>query len=118
MITQKIMNIPNDIKQYLDGILQEAGMLTLDDKTREAMIEELFTQLDNYLASLIVKNLQPADLETFIKLNEEKKSKEEIEAFVKEKLPNAQQIFSNALVDFRNLYLDNVAIARDKQSET
>lgn len=111
------MTIPDDIKQYLESILQEAGMLTLDDKTRDTMIEELYVQLDNYLASVIVKQLKPEDLETFIKMNEEKKPKQEIEAFIKEKLPHAQHIFTNAFIDFRKLYLGNVKTARDKQSE-
>jgi hypothetical protein len=111
-------HIPEDIRQYLDNILQEAGMLTLDDKAREAMIQELFYQLDTYLASVIVKELNPEDLEKFVKMNEEKKSKEEIEAFVKHAVPNAQQIFSDAFGDFRDLYLENVETARDKRSQS
>ena len=112
------IQIPEDIRNYLDSILQEAGMLTLDDKMREGMIQELFYQLDNYLASVIVKRLEPEDLETFIKMNEEKKSKEEIEQFIKQALPNAQQIFSEAFVEFKKLYLENVETARDKQSSS
>ena len=109
------MNIPQDIRTYLENIIQDAGMLTLDERTREDMIQELFMQLDNYLASLIVKNLQESDLEQFIKMNEEKKSKEEIEQFVKEKLPNAQELFTNAFIEFRALYLQNVESSRANQ---
>src|SRR5207302_9551291 len=92
--------IPEDIRQFLDSILQEAGMLTLDDQMREGMIQELFYQLDNYLASIIVKNLETEDLETFIKMNEEKKPKQEIESFITQKIPNSQQVLSNAFIDF------------------
>lgn len=107
--------IPEDIRGFLESILQDAGMLTLDDDVREGMIQELFFQLDNYLASVIVKNLEPADLEAFIKMNEEQKSKEEIEAFVNEKIPNAQEVFSTALLDFKQMYLENVESARDEE---
>ena len=110
--------IPADIRHYLDSILQEAGMLTLDDQTKEGMIQELFLQLDNYLASMIVKSLSPEDLEAFIKMNEEKKSKEEVERFVQEKLPNAQEIFANAFTEFKQLYIQNVQTARETQDKT
>jgi hypothetical protein len=112
------VQIPPDIRNYLESILQEAGMLTLDDQTKEGMIQELFFQLDNFLASLIVKNLKPEDLEAFIKMNEEKSSKEEIEKFVQEKLPNAQEIFANAFSEFKRLYIENVQSSRDKQPDT
>jgi hypothetical protein len=112
------VQIPPDIRNYLEGILQEAGMLTLDDQTKEGMIQELFFQLDNFLASLIVKNLNAEDLEVFIKMNEEKKSKEEIERFVQEKLPDAQATFTNAFSEFRRLYVENVQKSRDTQSDT
>lgn len=111
------MNIPQDIRQYLEDMLQDAGMLTLDDASRESMIQELFVQLDNYIASLIVQNLQPADLEIFIKMNEERKPKEDIEQFIKDRLPNAQELFTNAFIDFRNLYMQNVEASRTDQNK-
>jgi hypothetical protein len=84
---------------------------------KEQVIQELFFQLDNYLASVITDNLSPEDLEVFIKMNEEKKSKEEIEGFIKEKLPNAQEIFTNAFATFRDLYLKHVEKAKQEQSQ-
>lgn len=107
--------IPDEIRGFLDSILQEAGMLTIDDETREGMIQELFYQLDNYLASVIVKNLTPEDLEAFIKMNEERKSKPEIEQFVREKLPNADSVFADAFVEFKQLYLNNVNAAPSEE---
>src|SRR5579859_2691894 len=100
------VHIPQEIRAYLENILQDAGMVTLNEHTKEGMMQELFFQLDNYLASIVVDNLQPADLEIFIKMNEEKKSKEEIEQFVKEKLPNAHSVFSDAFLTFKKRYLE------------
>jgi Protein of unknown function (DUF5663) len=106
------VTIPADIRQFLESILDEAEMVTVDDEMREAMVQELFYQLDNYLASVVVKNLDPEALEIFIKMNEEKKSKEEIEQFVQEKIPQAQEVFANAFIDFKRLYLENVDTSR------
>ncbi|MDE2591073.1 MAG: hypothetical protein KGL95_15555, partial [Patescibacteria group bacterium] len=43
--------------------------------------------------------------EQFIKLNEEGKSREEIDAFIAEHIPDAQGMFTQAFVDFRDFYL-------------
>lgn len=110
--------MPPEIRQFLEQLLQEAEMLTLDDETKEEMLKELFFQLENYLSSVIVENLSPEDLEVFIKMNNEKKSKEEIEQFITEKVPNVQEIFSNAFVEFRKMYLEHVATAKSKQPST
>jgi len=49
-------------------------------------------------------------------MNEDKKSKEEIEQFIKTKLPNSQEVFTNAFIDFRSLYLGNVAASRESNN--
>jgi hypothetical protein len=108
--------IPPEIREFLEAMLQEAQLTTLDDQMKEGMVQELFYQLDNYLTSVIVDSMKPEDLEAFIKLNEERKPKEEIENFVREKVPNAEEIFTQAFVDFRNMYLDNVAKAKAGQT--
>jgi hypothetical protein len=87
---------------------------------REEMIKELFARLDNFITATLVEKLSPEDTESFIKMNEEKKSKEEIEKFLQEKLPNAGETMTNAFMEFRDLYLGNVVAQRNTptQSET
>lgn len=110
--------IPPEIRQFLEQLLKESEMLTLDDQMKEGMIEELFYQLENYLVTVIVDHLQPDDLEKFIAMNQEKKSKEEIEQFVNEKVPNAQEIFTNAFLEFKKMYLEDITTAKSKQVAT
>lgn len=105
------LEIPQEIRNYLDGLLKDGGMTTLDDQMREEMIKELFARLDNFIASAIIEKLPPENLDEFIKLNEEKKPQEEIEQFLKDKMPNSQEVFANAFSDFRSLYLSNVSVA-------
>lgn len=101
-----------DVRSFLENLLKDAGM-TLDDQMREEMIKELYARLDNYITTAIIDNLPAENLEEFIKMNEEKKSKEELEQFLKNKMPNAQEVFAKAFADFRALYLGNVAVARN-----
>lgn len=107
------LTIPVEVKNYLESLLQDAGMTTLDADMKEEMIKELYVRLDNYLTSTIVNNLPPENMEEFIKMNEEKKSQAEIELYLKDKVPNSRDIFAQAFMEFRDLYLGNVTVARN-----
>lgn len=111
------LQIPPEVRNFLEGILTDAGMTTLDDQMREEMIKELYARLDNYITSAIVDKLPPEDTEAFIRLNEEKKSQEEIQQFLQDKLPNAQEVFALTFAQFRELYLGNVSAARNTPNE-
>lgn len=107
------VEIPADVRSFLDGILKDANMSILDEETHEDMLQELYQRLDNFLASIVVQNLPPEHLEQFIKMNEEKKSREEVQQFLQEKVPNIQEVFARAFMEFRDLYLGNVAVQRN-----
>ena len=107
------LEIPPEVRSFLEGLLSDANMTTLDDAMREEMINELFARLDSYMTSVIVDKMPPEHLEDFIKMNEEKKSRQEIEAYLKEKMPNAQDVLTRAFMDFRDMYLKNVTVARN-----
>ncbi len=107
------MTIPAEVRTYLEGLLADANIIFKDDGVREEMIKELFARLDQYLAGIIVENMPDEHLEAFMKMNEENKTKEESEAFIKEKMPNSQEVFAKAFADFRALYLGNMAVARN-----
>lgn len=115
---QPKLEIPPEIRNLLEGMLKDANMVSLDDSMREEMIKELYARLDNYITTAIIDNLPPEHLEAFIKMNDEKKSKEEIEAFLKDKMPNTEEIFAKAFADFRQLYLGNVSLSRNAPSES
>ena len=69
-------NIPAEVRAFLEGILKEAGMSFPDETMKADMVKEIFNRLDSFLTASIVDNLKPEDVEAFIKLNEEKKSRE------------------------------------------
>lgn len=109
---QNQVQIPAEIRAYLEGLLADANMTTLDDSMREEMIKELYTRLDNFITAAVIDNLPSEYLEVFIKLNEDKKPQAEIEAFLKEKMPNYQEVFTKTFAEFRDLYLGNIAVSR------
>jgi hypothetical protein len=108
--------IPQEIKNFLESILNDANM-SAEGTLREEMIKELYARLDEYLTNVIVDKMPAEHLEAFIKINEEGKSKEEIDTFLRSNLPNAQEVFTNAFADFRDLYLNNVYVSRNVQTK-
>lgn len=111
---QNQAQIPQEIRSFLEGLLIDANM-TLTDSMREEMIRELYVRLDNFITGIIIDTLPSDHLDTFLKMNEEKKPQSEIEAFLKEKMPNYQEVFRNAFTQFRDLYLGNIATSRAAQ---
>lgn len=105
--------IPPEIHTFLDGLLTDAGITTLDNDTREEMIKELFVRLDHYITTVLIEKLPPENLDEFMKLNEEKKPMSEIQKYLMSKMPNAAEIFATAFAEFRDLYLGNVTTVRD-----
>lgn len=109
------LDIPQEIRKFLEDMLDDANM-TGEENTREQMIKELYTRLDNYLVTVIVDNIPPEHLEDFIKLNEDKRPQEEVNKFLEEKMPDAKEVFAKAFVDFREIYLGSVEKSRNQSS--
>lgn len=112
------LTIPDEVRTFLEGILKDGNITSSDEEMHEEMIKELFARFDNFMTSTIVENLKEEDMEEFIKMGEEKKSREEIEKFITEKIPNAQDVFSQAMINFRDMYLGNVAVKRAAPTDT
>jgi len=112
----KALDIPPEARTFLEGLLQDSGILNLGEEEKEEMIKELYARLDNFITSTIIDNLPPENMEEFIKMTEQNKSKSEIEAYLNSKMPNAKEVFANAFIEFRNLYLGNVTVARNAPS--
>ena len=90
--------IPEEVEPYLEGLLADAGV--------------------KLLASEIVDHMPPEHLESFIKLNESGAQRQEIEKFVKEHIPNSEEVFANAFLEFRDILLGNTALVNHAPSNT
>lgn len=111
----KSLTIPPEVKTFLEGIMTDANLTTLDQEMRDEMVKELFARLDAFVTSKLVEGLPPEQLESFMKMADEGKSKEETQAFLTKHLPNAPEFFANAFGEFRDLYLGNVALGKHEE---
>lgn len=111
-----INQIPQDLRDFLTSVITEAG-INVDEQAHNQIIKELYVQLDNYILSTIIEELPSDKLEEFTKMAEVGKSREELETYLMNNIPNSQEVFAQTLVDFKNLYLGNVAVARNAPTE-
>jgi Protein of unknown function (DUF5663) len=95
--------IPREVKAFLEGILRDSGM-TVDKEMQSEMIKELFQRLNTFIVSQLIDHMPKKYRDTFIKMNEEKRPKAEIERFVQEHVPNVEKVFTNAFAEFRKMY--------------
>ena len=97
--------IPQEIRNYLESLIAEANVPVFDEKAKEDLVRYLFDKLDKFLAVKIVENMSPEDTDAFVKLNQEKKPREEIDAYIKAHMKNPEEVFTRAFIDFRDFYL-------------
>lgn len=109
---QPPLEIPKEIRAYLENILQDAGMTAVDQEMREQMINELYVRLDKYIIAKVTESLPEDKLNEFATLFEQKAELPQIQEYLMKNLPNAQEVFAQAFVEFENIYLEGVAAAR------
>lgn len=109
--------IPPSIKTFLEGILDDANMSNVDPQMREEMIKELFLRLDNFMLTTIVESLPPEKLDEFTKMSDNGGSRDQLENYLKENVPNATEVFARAMIAFRDTYLGNVNASRNTPPE-
>lgn len=102
--------IPSDVREFLEELLVESDMGTLEKSMYEDLMKQLYEQLDRFITAKIVEAMPEKHLDEFIKMNEEQRPRQEIEQFLSEKLPNTKDVFTQAFIQFREFYL------REKQS--
>lgn len=105
-------NIPPEIRTYLENILSDANISSVDEVMQEELIAELFARFDNFLTAKIIDNLPPEHIDEFIKMNEDNLPDDQIQAYLMKHMPNAEDQFARFFIEFRERYLGNILIAR------
>lgn len=109
------LEIPAEIKTYLENILEDAHITAVDEVMQRELINELYARFDAFLAAKIIDNLPPENVEEFITMNEEGRPQEEVQKFMMEKIPDTEDVFAKIFIEFRERYLGDVLINRDNQ---
>lgn len=107
--------IPAEIRSYLEIIMVENGAKFADDMLAENMMKELSVRLNEFIATMVAERLSDKEANEFIALLEEGKSQQEVEAYIQQHIPNAQEFMMEALATFRDLYTGRVKVEEEAE---
>lgn len=95
---------PPDVRTYLEGIIEDAGMTAPTREMQEETIKELTGKLNAFIIGEIFDHMPKQYLEAFTKLYEQNRPQAEINRFIEEHMPNARQVFAEIFEKFRRVY--------------
>ena len=96
--------IPPDIRRYLEGLLMLAGQ-TPGRKAYEAVLADLFAQLNRFTMVSYINSLSAGSRAVFESMVAEERGQLELELFVHAHVPDLTQAHTDALRAFRRQYL-------------
>lgn len=117
LTTPNQLEIPAEIRTYLENILTDANISSVDETMHEELINELFARFDSFLSAKIIDNLPPEKVDEFIRMNEENLPQDQIQDYLMQALPDSENLVAQFFIEFRERYLGNVLIARDAQNQ-
>lgn len=99
-----------EVKQLIDSIFNEAGITNLDEGSELMMKTQLEQQLNERIGLTIMNSLDDKALNAYLKLMEkpENADPKKIQAFLEEKLPNYQEVLTEAITNFKKEFINAV----------
>ena len=96
---------PN-IKQFLVNLLVEAGFSQVAPEEHEKMLDDLYIKLEDQLMLGVIDALSEEKRADFQgRIEADSMSAQEVEQYIRENLPNYQQVFSSVFQNFRMMFL-------------
>lgn len=114
---KECIKMPEEIKGYLDSVLAEAGIEPLTSESLDDLRQSLYVELDRYTWIKLAEHMPIEHLEEFVQMNEDNKSSQEKEQFVAQHIPKAVQIYTDSFWEFKKLYIQQVAQAKNATEE-
>jgi len=96
---------PN-IKKFLTDLIKEAGMGALPQADQDKMIDELYVRLEDRLMLAVMEALpEQKKIEFQNKVEADEMDAKQVEEYIRQNVPNYEQVFAKAFAEFRELYL-------------
>lgn len=94
-----------EIHEYLKQLLVDAGQTDLGAELEETMIQDLATRLEDRLTLAAVEKLPQEKQEELVALAAEKENAQQVMEFLQKNIPDYDEVFAQALTEFREVYL-------------
>lgn len=93
------------IEDFLAKLMSEAGMDEVSPEVKSQMTNDLRARLNDRLFATVIMNLTDDQVTKFRELAESNPSGDELEKFIDSHIPNSQEVFAGAMMQFRSNYL-------------
>lgn len=93
------------VDDFLNLLLNEGGMETMSPEVKEQMLGDLHLRLNEKIFASVLSRLDDRKVTEFRELVEKKASGKELEKFIDNNVPNAQDFFAQVFMNFRSDYL-------------
>jgi hypothetical protein len=103
-LNQPITQITPEVTTILGKVLEDAGLKSPDGKLCYEQLREVQDRLDVLMFDEILTYLPAKHLDAFVRMNDQKRSRGEIDKFLEENMPNAEEVFAGAIAKFREYY--------------
>ena len=100
----KIGNNSN-IQAFIDQLITDKGYPDLTEEVREQMKRDLIVRLDNFIMARVIAAFSDEDVLLFEAILKENKGEEAIQKFVVEHIADLNTFLTNALLEYRGVYL-------------
>ncbi|EKD47870.1 MAG: hypothetical protein ACD_65C00243G0002 [uncultured bacterium] len=102
-------NMDPNIKKFLTDLIKEAGMGALPQADQDKMIDELYVRLEDRLMLAVMEALPDQKRVDFqAKIETDEMDAKQVEDYIRQNVPNYEQVFAKAFAEFRELYLSAV----------
>ena len=92
------------VTDFLNQILDDAGMTDLPPEVRQQMLVDLRARLEDRFLATIISVLKEDQLTQFRELTEQG-AEDKVAEFINTNIPNSQELFAQAMVTFKEQYL-------------
>lgn len=105
MKTLNPTDMTTEIRGFLVELLHDAGQTDLGPELENILVEDLYSRLIDRLTLTAMQHLSPEKQDELANMGEKKNMGAKLEEFLKKNIGNYDQIFAQALADFRDVYI-------------
>lgn len=110
------MNNNDEVNKYVDQLIDQRGFPDLTPEVREELRKDLLARLDEFIMAKVVSSLTDEQVASFESMLKEGKTGEEVQAFISSNVPDFTNFLTNAMLEFKNVYLGIVSAPSDQNS--
>ena len=94
------------VNDFLNKMLTDAGMDNISPEVRGQMLNDLRNRLEDRFFATILSNLNEEQITAFREIIEgQNDGSDKMDKFISTNIPNAAEVFSQAMMTFRDVYL-------------